>query len=92
MVGVVRWVLYLPGCHSLKMKRSIVRSLKERLRTRHKVSVAETDHQELWQKAELTAAVVTTDRSFAESLIDRLDRLVASELRAEVVERETTFY
>lgn len=88
VVGIARWVLHLPGCHSLKAKRSIVRSLKERLRTRFKVSVAETAFQDVWQKAEITAAFVTTDRSHADSLMDKLERQVISDPRAEIVERQ----
>lgn len=92
IVGVSRWVLHLPGCRSLKGKRSIVGSLKGRLQSEFKVSVAETDFQQLWQKAELCAAVAASDRSVAESLLDRLDRRLASDPRARVMERETIFY
>ena len=92
VVGVVRWVLHLPGCDSLKAKRAVVRSLKDRLQTKHRVSVAETAFQDRWQKTELWAAFVAGDRRLAESLISRLDRLVAAEPRAHVIERETVFY
>lgn len=92
VVGVVRWVLHLPGCSSLKAKRAVIRSLKDRLHTRHRVSVAETAYQDRWQKAELWAAFVAGDRRLADSLISRLDQLVASEPRAHVIERETIFY
>ena len=92
VVAVARWILYLPGCHSLKMKRSIIRSMKERIQTRFKVSVAETDFHDLWQKAEITVAFVTTDRAHADSLLDRLDRKVLSDPRAEVVERHKDLF
>lgn len=92
VVGASRWVLHLPGCHSLKMKRSVVRSLRDRLRTRYHVSVAETDLQNRWQMAELSAAVVATDRGRAEKLLTQLDRFVRSDPRAEVVETETAYF
>ena len=62
IVGVTVWELHLPACQSLKDKRTIVKSLKDRMHNRFNVSVAETGHQDLWQRAELTAAVVSTDR------------------------------
>jgi len=92
VVGVARWVLHLPGCHSLKAKRKIVVSLRDRLQTRHRVSAAETDHQDKWQMAEVCAVLVASDHSLAHKLMDRLNRQVDSEMRAHVVEREITWY
>ena len=85
-------MLHLPGCHSLKAKRKIVRSLRDRLRSRFEVSVAETDHQDQWQRAELCAALVASDRRLAESILSRLDDQVGSDPRLFVVERETVLY
>lgn len=92
VVGVGRWVLHLPGCTSLKEKRRIVRSLRDRLQSRYRVSAAETDFQDKWQKAEICAAVVASDRSVAEALLGRLDEHVGSDPRARVIERETVLH
>lgn len=92
VVGVARWVLHLPGCASLKAKRSVVRSLKGRLQAEFRISVAETAFQDLWQKAELCAAVVASDRGTAERLLARLDRQVEADPRALIIEQETAFF
>lgn len=92
VVGIGRWVLHLPGCHSLKAKRKIVRSLRDRLRSRYKVSAAETDFQDMWQKAEICVALVSSDRKLANSLLSQMDEQVTSDPRALVVKRETVFY
>lgn len=89
---MIAWELHLDGCSSLKQKRAILRSLKDRLRGRHNVSVAETDHQDVWQRAELTAAVVSSDRRHAQALISRLDALVASDARVRIIDSTTIFY
>jgi len=60
-VGIVRIELHVPGASSLKDKRSVVRALKERIRHHVKASVAEVDHQDLWQRAALGVAVVSGD-------------------------------
>ena len=88
VIGVSTWSLSLPECRSLKEKRSVVKSLKERLQHRFKVSVAETRHQDVWTRAELTAAVVATDRRQADSILDKLDRYVESDGRAVIVHTE----
>ena len=92
VVGVGRWVLHLPGCTSLKAKRRIVRSLRDRLQSRFRVSAAETDFQDKWQKAEVCVAVVTSDRSVAEALLGRVDDFVGSDPRTQVIERESVLY
>ena len=47
VVGCMTWELHLAACHSLKDKRQIVKSLKDRLHNRFNVSAAETAHQDL---------------------------------------------
>jgi hypothetical protein len=75
-IFVLTWELSLPGCRSLKQKRATVLSLKDRLRHKFKVSVAETDFQDLTDRAELTVALVASDGRLGESIADKLDRFV----------------
>jgi uncharacterized protein YlxP (DUF503 family) len=76
VVVSLTWELSLPGCASLKEKRSVIRSLRDRLRSKFNVSVAETGLQDVHARAELTIALVTTDGRFAESVLDKADRFV----------------
>jgi uncharacterized protein len=57
-VALERFDLRIPGCGSLKQKRHVVRGLTGALRQRFPVSVAEVDHQELWQRTTLAVAAV----------------------------------
>lgn len=91
VIGVIAWELEVFGCQSLKDKRSVVKSLKDRLHDRFNVSVAETGHQDLWQRAELTACVVAGQRRQAESVLDAADGLVAAEPRARVIDSMRQF-
>ena len=70
------WDLNLPACSSLKEKRSILRSLKDRLRNKVNVSVAETAFQDVHKRAQLTIALVASDGRYAESVLDKLDSFV----------------
>lgn len=76
LVGVMAWELELHGCHSLKEKRSIITPVLARLRQRFNVSVAETGHQDAWQRAELACAAVGSDRRVIEETLRAADRLV----------------
>jgi uncharacterized protein YlxP (DUF503 family) len=86
-VLVLTWELQIPGCRSLKEKRMVVRSLRDRLRHRFNVSVAETGFQDIHDRAELTAALVASDGRTAESLAGSLERFVDDNGRALVIRR-----
>jgi uncharacterized protein len=92
VIGVKVWQLLLPGCASLKEKRSVVKSLKQRLHNEFSVSVAETAHQDVLQRAELAAAVVAVGQPQANRVLDAADRLVENESRARIVDTFTTYY
>jgi uncharacterized protein len=86
VVAVVSWELALPGCRSLKEKRMVIRSLKDRLSNRFNVSVAETGHQDLWGRSRISVALIASDRAAADGILDRVDRLVEGESRALILE------
>lgn len=92
VIGVIGWDLEVLGCQSLKEKRRVVKSLKDRLHNRHNISVAETGHHELWQRAELTGCVVGTDRRQVDSVLSSADRLVSGDARARIIATVRTFY
>jgi uncharacterized protein YlxP (DUF503 family) len=68
-VGTVE--LHLPDVGSLKGKRHVIKSLKDRLRQRFEVSVAEVDHQDTWQRATLAVAYVSGDSRHANEVISK---------------------
>lgn len=92
VVGMMRWDLALPGVASLKDKRMVVRSLKDRIRHRFRVSVAETAQQDQRARAQIAVALVATDGRHAEEVLDKVDRLVAQEARALVLDRLRELY
>jgi uncharacterized protein YlxP (DUF503 family) len=91
VIGVCSWELSLPECRSLKEKRKVVKSLKERLQQRFRVSVAETSHQDTWTRSQLTAAVVAADAAQADSILDKLDRFVEGDGRALILGVDRSF-
>jgi len=91
-VVVLAWELRIPGCRSLKEKRAIVRSLRDRLRSRFHLSVAETGYQDIHDRAEITVAFVASDGRLAESTADRIDHFVAESSGAMAVLSRRDFF
>jgi len=92
VIGLAVWELQIHGCNSLKEKRSVLKSVKDRLHNEYNVSVAETAHQDAHQRAELAACVVSNDRAHANSVLGKLDRFMEMEARVRITDSYTTYY
>jgi uncharacterized protein YlxP (DUF503 family) len=77
-VGVLTLELHIEGAQSLKDKRHTVKSLKDRLRGKFNVAVAEIDYQDLWQRALVAAVTVSNDRTRAEQVLQLVEREAAN--------------
>jgi len=77
-VGVLTLELRLEYSHSLKDKRHVVKSLKDRLRSRFNVAVAEIDYHDLWQRAVVAAVTVSVDHEHAEKVLRSVEDEAAS--------------
>ncbi len=67
--------LMIPWARSLKDKRSAVRGLKDRLRSRFNVSVAEVAYQDTWQRAVIAVCILGSDRRQLESDMTKIRQL-----------------
>lgn len=83
--------LHLPGCHSLKDKRTVVRPLLDGCRRRFEVAAAEVAHQDLWQRARVAAVAVSASASHAGEVLDAVERFIWSHPELEVVATERTW-
>ena len=73
-VGVMTLEIRIPYAHSLKEKRAVLRKLRDRLRSRFNLAVAELDHQETWQRATLGVVSISSSRRNLEQVMERVLR------------------
>jgi uncharacterized protein len=71
-VGVLTLEIRIPWAHSLKDKRAVLQKMRDRLRSRFNVAVAELDHQDLWQQATLGVAAISSSRPLLEEVLQRV--------------------
>jgi uncharacterized protein YlxP (DUF503 family) len=88
VVGTLKLTLAVFEAASLKDKRRVVRSLKDRLGNRFNVSVAEVGALDQRQRAELGVALVANDRRFVESCLDKVVDHVRLDRAASLVDYE----
>jgi uncharacterized protein len=87
--------LRIEASNSLKDKRQVVRSLKDRLRSSFNVAVAEVDASELWQRATVGVVSVSDSRDYLEGLMRNVERQafrIANNCGAEVTDSYLDFY
>jgi uncharacterized protein len=75
-VAVLVIDLHFPDAGSLKSKRKELSSIKAQLHTRMGVAVAEVDHQDLWQRARLTAALTGGSLPVLSAAADNVERWI----------------
>ena len=92
VVGVCTIDLHLPGIGSLKGKRQILLSLKERIKKAHNVSIAEVDGNDLWQRAVLGVACVANDGRYVNQVLDAVLNAVRTNPSVELVDHHTELY
>nr|WP_283246049.1 DUF503 domain-containing protein [Bacillus suaedae] len=83
MIGSVRLELMIYDVQSLKEKRSVLKSLQTRIKQRFNISVAETAHHDVWQRAELTLVTVSNDRAVCDRELQRALALIDGQPEAE---------
>ena len=71
-IGVLTLELQIPGCASLKDKRSRLKPLLSRLHREFNISVAEVDHLDAWQAAVIACAIVSNDAAHSQRLLQQV--------------------
>jgi uncharacterized protein YlxP (DUF503 family) len=84
--------LRLEAASSLKDKRAVRRSVRDRLRSRFNVAVAEVGAQDEWRTLELGIVSVGSDRSVVDGELEAITRFLDSDVRFEMVERDVEYH
>ena len=89
-VGLLTLELYIPDAQSLKDKRQVLRSLKDRLRREFNVAVAELDHHDAWQRSVIGIVTLSNEEKHVsevlQKVLDGADRILGSFLINQSVE------
>ena len=83
--------LHVPESRSLKAKRGAVRPIVDGIRHKYRLSVAEVDHQDQWQRAAIGVAVVAESDGHLREILDSVGRFVDRAADVEVLDVATTW-
>ncbi|HWT87773.1 MAG: DUF503 domain-containing protein [Acidobacteria bacterium] len=89
-VGLLTLELHIADAQSLKDKRQVLRSLKDKLRFKFNVAVAELDHQDVWQRSVVGVVTLSTEekhvREVLQKALDEADEILGSMLINQAIE------
>ena len=91
IVGICRIELHIPESNSLKDKRQVVKGIKDKIRNKFNVSIAEIDNNDLWQRATLGVSIVSNDKKFANQVLCMVVDKINQENSAMILEHKTEF-
>ncbi len=91
VIAVLTVRLYAPWVHSLKEKRSVLKSLLAKIRNQFNVSAAETDEQDTHQTVVITIASIAANHQLADSMLENFQRFIEQNTDAEIVGVETEY-
>ena len=91
VVGTLQLELRFYKPRSLKEKRMVIKSLKERLKHRFNISISEVDGQDTWQSATLAIAMVNNDKRFVESSFQKILSFIDGSGNLNICEQQITF-
>jgi hypothetical protein len=90
-IGLLTLEIHIPDARSLKDKRQVLRSLKDRLRHQFNVAVAELDHQDVWQRALVGIVTLSNDEQHVRESLDHVAAEAERVLGRDLVSQEMEF-
>ncbi len=91
-LGSLRVVLHIPQSRSLKAKRQVLNQIKDKLRNKFNISLAEVDDNDLWQRATIGIAAVTNSHQHLDQILTQVENAIASNPNIVLVDVEREYY
>ncbi len=91
-VGLLTLEIHLPYSHSLKEKRAVLRKIRDRLRSRFNVAIAELDHRDVWQRATLGIVSISDSQPLLDNVFREVLRESEKILGEDVAHHDVEFF
>jgi len=92
IIGYLSLEIYLPYSHSLKEKRKTLSAIKDRLKKKYNVALAELDYQDKWQRSKIGVVTLNNQKLVIERLFQRILDEAESLIDGEIIQTEIHFF
>jgi uncharacterized protein len=87
LIGTLQIEFLIPESDSLKVKRMVLSSIKQRLQNKFNISVAEVDHNDLWQRSVLGMAMVANEKRFLDQALNQVLHFLDEQDQIEIIDQ-----
>ncbi len=92
VIGVASIEIHIPESGSLKSKRHFIKSVKDRVKNRFNVSIAEVANNDLWQRTTLGISVVANEQQFANQVLSQVVDFISQEHGIQLLDYSMEYY
>jgi uncharacterized protein YlxP (DUF503 family) len=92
IIGLLTLEIYIPYSHSLKEKRKILKSFKDRMRNKFNVAIAELNFQNKWQRTKIGLVTVNQDKKLIDRIFSKIVEDAEKSIEGEIIESKLTYF
>ncbi len=92
IIGFLSLEIHFPYARSLKEKRKILNSLKNKIKQKYNVAIAELDYQNKWQRTQIGIVTLNSQKSIVENLINRILIDTEENINGEIISRQISYF
>ncbi len=92
VIGLLSLEIFLPYSHSLKEKRKVLNTLRDRFKKKFNIAFAELDYQEKWQRAKIGIITLNTQKSCVDRVLEKILEEAAQSLDGEILQSEICYF
>jgi uncharacterized protein len=92
IIGMLVMDLYNEQFHSLKEKRQLLSSLKKRLKNKFNIAIAESDHQDLWQKAQIALVSLGSSRAIVDNTFKEIEDFIFLNYAVQILQMKIRYF
>jgi len=92
VIGLLAFEIFLPYSRSLKDKRKVLNTLRDRIRGRFNAAFAELDFQDKWQRSTIGIVTLNSQKGRVDEVLQRICRDVEENLEGEIVRTEFHYF
>jgi len=85
VIGLITFEIYFPYVHSLKEKRKILSKLKDKIKLKFNVSIAELDFLDKWQRTKIGLVAINSQKLTIEKMLNRILKEIEENLEGELL-------
>jgi len=92
MIGMLVIDLFNEQFHSLKEKRQLLSSLKKRLKNKFNIAIAESDYQDLWQKAQIAIVSLGSTRTIVDNTFKEIEDFIFLNYAVQITQMKIRYF